>query len=221
MPREIAFFDKRIRPDFVQHFGFADEFSLIFDQQIIFRENNGSTQVRIRAGGALAIAVLGTAGSTSLCRNASNEISTCSSSIRYKSNINTVSFGLNLVKKLRPVSFNWKEGSNTDLRLVAEEVAEVEPLLTTKNEKGETEGVKYDRVGVMLVNAVNEQQTQIEAQQKQINEQKEVIQRQQAELDALKQLVCSQNPHAQICRPKNKKRWDDELNGGDGTLMLN
>lgn len=45
-----------------------------------------------------------------------------------------------------------------DLGLVAEAVAEVEPLLTTPTDKGETEGIKYDRVGGVLVNAVNEQQ---------------------------------------------------------------
>jgi len=36
----------------------------------------------------------------------------------------------------------------------------------THNEKGEIEGVKYDRVGVVLINAIREQQSQIEALQK-------------------------------------------------------
>jgi len=47
--------------------------------------------------------------------------------------------------------------------------------------------VKYDRVGVVRVNAVQEQQRQIEAQQKQ-------IERQQKQIDSLKQIVCSMNP---------------------------
>ena len=34
--------------------------------------------------------------------------------------------------------------------------------------KGEIEGVKYDRVGVVLINAVKEQQAQIEQQRSQI-----------------------------------------------------
>jgi len=96
--------------------------------------------------------------------------------------------------------------------LVAEEVNAIEPLLTTVNEKGEVEGVKYDRVGVVLVNAVNEQQLQIEsqqkqneAQQKQIDEQKALIEKQQTEIEALKELVCSQNPTAKICVATEKK----------------
>ena len=57
------------------------------------------------------------------------------------------------------------------------------------------EGVKYDRVGVVLINAVNQQRAQIESQQKQIEQQR-------IEIDALKVLVCSQNPGAEICQSK-------------------
>jgi hypothetical protein len=41
-----------------------------------------------------------------------------------------------------------------DIGLGAEEVERVEPLLTFRNEKGEIEGVKYDRITPVLVNAV-------------------------------------------------------------------
>ena len=145
--------------------------------------------------GVTTIANLGSAGSTTLCRNASSQISTCSSSARYKDNINTFASGLDLIRKLRPVSFNWKDGGMLDMGLVAEEVSAVEPLLTTQNANGEVEGVKYDRVGVVLVNAVKEQQAQIEAQAKQIEQQR-------AEITALKALVCAQNPGAGICAQK-------------------
>jgi hypothetical protein len=145
----------------------------------------------------------------------------CSSSIRYKQNIQNYTPGLDLVRRLRPVSFNWKANNDADFGLVAEEVAEVEPLLTTRNEKGEIQGVKYDRVGVVLINAVGEQQTQIESQQKQIDEQKiqievqqrqtdsqaelirqqqEKLNKQQSEIEALKMVVCSINPAVKICR---------------------
>ena len=166
----------------------------------------GTTQTRlsINSNGALSVYGLGSPGTTSLCRNTvSFEISTCSSSIRYKTNINPFNSGLALIRRLRPVSFNWKDGGMLDVGLVAEEVNKVEPLLTTTNDKGEVEGVKYDRVGVVLVNAVKEQQAQIENQQKQFDEQKETIKRQQAEIDTLKRLVCSQNATAGLCQPKN------------------
>ncbi len=174
----------------------------------LFRVGPGDL-LTITTAGIVTINGLSTEGVTPLCRNPSNQISTCSSSIRYKQNIHAFQAGLSLIQKLRPVSFNWRANNLADLGLVAEEVAKVEPLLTTANDKGEIEGVKYDRVGVVLVNAVQEQQRQIEAQQKQLDEQNQVIkkqqeqmQKQQAELDALKMLVCSQNPTAEICKLK-------------------
>jgi hypothetical protein len=38
----------------------------------------------------------------------------------------------------------------------------VEPLLVTRNELGQVEGVKYDRLNVVLVNAIKERQARIE-----------------------------------------------------------
>jgi type III secretory pathway lipoprotein EscJ len=38
---------------------------------------------------------------------------------------------------------------------------------------GQVEGVKYDRIGVVLINAVKEQQAQIEQQKEQLKRQQE------------------------------------------------
>jgi len=62
-----------------------------------------------------------------------------------------------LITRLRPVSFDWKQTGERDLGLVAEEVASVEPLLVTHDDRGEIEGVKYERVAVVLVNARSDQ----------------------------------------------------------------
>lgn len=150
--------------------------------------------------GSIRVSVLGVGGPTALCRNASNQISSCSSSARYKSNVASFSTGLDLIRKLRPVSFNWREGGMLDLGLVAEDVAAVEPLLTTTNEKGQVEGVKYDRVGVVLVNAVKEQQAQIEGLSKELFEQKKINNSLQSRIDALAKLVCATNAVADICK---------------------
>ncbi len=81
-----------------------------------------------------------------------------------------------------------------DLGLGAEDVERVEPLLVTYNEKGEVEGVKYDRVAIVLLNAVNEQQTQIEKQHTennflrvQLEAQRKQLSSLQAHFDELKQ----------------------------------
>ncbi|MBN2149619.1 MAG: tail fiber domain-containing protein [Anaerolineales bacterium] len=104
---------------------------------------------------------VGTAGGTALCRNSSGQIAYCSSSARYKTNIAPLAMGLEVIAKLRPVTFDWKETGEADLGLVAEEVYEISPLLTTLNDEGQIEGVKYEQVSVVLVNAVQEQQAQI------------------------------------------------------------
>ena len=107
-------------------------------------------------------------GSEQVCRNASNILSMCSSSLRYKQNIDQFPSGLSLISRLRPIKFDWKADGKHDLGLGAEDVEKIEPLLVTYNKNGQVEGVKYDRIGVVLINAVKEQQAQIEQQQKQI-----------------------------------------------------
>jgi hypothetical protein len=150
-----------------------------------------------RAGGSDRVRIpgLGAAGSTTLCRNSLSEISTCSSSLRYKTNINLFSSGLSIINRLKPITFVWKDGGMSDLGLGAEDVAAVDENLVIRNEKGEVEGVKYDRLGVVLINAVKEQQTQLAAQQK-------LIEEQAGQIELLKQLVCLQNPNAAVCNGK-------------------
>ena len=136
--------------------------------------------------GTLGLVTLAAAGSTNLCLNSNNGVGTCSSSLRYKANLAPYSNGLNILNRLRPITFDWKEGGMHDLGLGAEDVEKIDPLLVTYNAQGQVEGVKYDRIGVVLVNAVKEQQQIIENQQKQI--------------DALKAILCRSNPDETICR---------------------
>ncbi len=137
--------------------------------------------------------VLMLGGATQVCRNAQNILSSCSSSLRYKTNIAKYSGGLNLLNRLNPITFDWKDGGMHDLGFGAEDVAEVDPLLVTYNDSGQIEGVKYDRITTILVNSVKEQQTQIAVQAEQIKHQ-------QTQIEALKQIVCSQNPTVDICQ---------------------
>lgn len=148
---------------------------------------------KLTVAGTISFSAVGSAGGVQLCRNLSNQISHCSSSLRYKNNIAALDSGLQLINRLRPVTFDWKESGERDLGLVAEEVANVEPLLVTRNAASEIEGVKYDRISVALVNAVKQQQAQITLQAEQ-------IQNQQREIAELKRLVCLRQPRAATCR---------------------
>ena len=84
------------------------------------------------------------------------------SSLRFKTNVHSFRLGLDIVQRLHPISFNWKEGGRPDIGLSAEDVAQVAPSFVTTNDKGEVEGVKYDRLNIVLINAVKEQQNEIE-----------------------------------------------------------
>jgi hypothetical protein len=135
----------------------------------------------------VTISSLGAAGTTELCRNASSQISGCSSSLRYKEHLAPFTSGLELINRLRPITFDWKATGERDLGFGAEEVAAVEPLLVTYNERGQVEGVKYDRITAALVNALREQQEQIARKDEQI----EILNRQnrafEARLEAIEQ----------------------------------
>src|ERR1043166_1177043 len=158
---------------------------------------NTNPNDRLNVNGNISL-LLGSAGTTSLCQNASLQIATCSSSLRYKTNIANFTSGIGLIRRLRPISFDWKEGGMKDIGFGAEEVANVDPRFVTYNDKGEVEGVKYDRLSVAFVNAFKEQQVQIEAQQKQIEALQKQIEQRRTEFDDLKRIICSIKPEEKL-----------------------
>jgi len=55
--------------------------------------------------GKVVITTLGAAGGTSLCVNTSNEVAACSSSLRYKTDVQPFVGGLDILQRLRPIAF--------------------------------------------------------------------------------------------------------------------
>lgn len=105
----------------------------------------------------------------SVCFNGAGDLLQCgSSSLKLKTNISAFRSGLDVIRGLNPISFDWKDGSGHDIGLGAEDVAEVAPSLVFKNAKGDVSGVKYERLNMLFINAIKEQQQQIEIQHKQI-----------------------------------------------------
>jgi hypothetical protein len=149
-------------------------------------QNNPGAKLEV--GGNIKFTGLGVGGNTQLCRNDAGEIAQCSSSLRYKTDLRPFTGGLNLIDRLHPVSFKWKSDQSLDLGLGAEDVAAVEPLLVTHNATGAVEGVKYDRLNVVLINAIKEQQAQIKSQN-------EVVATLQARLASLEQAIQQQPQH--------------------------
>lgn len=101
-----------------------------------------------------------------------------------------------------------------DVGFGAEDVAKIDPRFVTYNDKGEVEGVKYDRLSVAFVNAFKEQQAQIESQQKQIEQlqsdfdavkarnrsQQAALERQQSQIDSLMKLICKDKQDEDVCK---------------------
>jgi hypothetical protein len=64
------------------------------------------------------------------------------SSLRFKTNVHPFVSGLDIVRRLRPITFNWKQDGRPDIGLGAEDVAKVAPSFTFTDSKGEVTGVK-------------------------------------------------------------------------------
>lgn len=121
--------------------------------------------------------------------NATGQLGTVKSSLRYKHEIADMGDQSDVLMKLRPVAFYYKpELDDTQTRqygLVAEEVAKVAPELVVFNQDGTPETVRYHFVNAMLLNEVQKQRQRIEEQQKNNDEQSHTIARQQTEIQDL------------------------------------
>lgn len=112
--------------------------------------------------GGVRVGTLDAATATNVCIDADGDLSACSSSERYKDNIQDLGLGLDTIMSLRAVSFDWKGTGQNDFGFVAEEVAALNGLLATYNKDGEVQGVKYDQLTAILTNAIQEQQGKLE-----------------------------------------------------------
>jgi hypothetical protein len=134
------------------------------------------------------------------------QLATSPSSRRFKKEIKPMDKTSDAILALKPVTFHYKsDGTGTpQFGLIAEEVAEVNPDLVVRDEKGEIYTVRYDAVNAMLLNeflkayrTVQEQkaivaqlkrdfQSRLADQQKQIEALTEGLQKVSAQLEASK-----------------------------------
>jgi len=87
----------------------------------------------------------------------------CQTNQELKSDVRVYRDGLDIVLRLRPISFTRKEDNQPDIGLSTAEVASVVPELVSTNGEGRAETVRYDRINLLLINAVKEQQAQIKS----------------------------------------------------------
>ena len=98
--------------------------------------------------------------------NAPNFNSTSDANL--KTNVETLTGSLDAVKSLRGVSFDWLENGGSEIGVIAQEVEDVLPDVVNTNEDG-IKSVKYGNMVAVLIEAMKEQQAQIDELKAQIN----------------------------------------------------
>jgi len=84
-----------------------------------------------------------------------------SSDEQLKENISTIQNPIDKVNALRGVDFNWKENGKKQIGVIAQEVEKILPELVEMRPDG-YKGVHYDNIVGLLIEAIKEQQKQID-----------------------------------------------------------
>ena len=84
------------------------------------------------------------------------------SSARHKTNVKTVKNPIDTVKSLRGVTYDWKGTGQADVGFIAEEVGAIVPEVVSFGHDGRAEGIDYGRLTSVLVEAMKQQQSEIE-----------------------------------------------------------
>jgi len=140
----------------------------------------GISGIAISAGSPVYVNSTGLLGTTSI------------SSARFKQDIRDMGDTSDVLMKLRPVTFRYREdvvgaaeSKDTRFGLIAEEVAQVAPELTTSDEGGRPNSVKYHELPVLLLNELQKAERKNDAQERRIEEQGQTIATLEARLTQL------------------------------------
>jgi hypothetical protein len=92
------------------------------------------------------------------------------SSREMKTNIEPIENILPAVLQMQGVKFDWKDdGQKDNYGFIAEEVDEILPNLVSHDSNGKAQGIQYSKMTAVLLEAIKEQQVQIEELKSKIN----------------------------------------------------
>lgn len=96
---------------------------------------------------------------------------TVDSDNRLKKQISTINYGLSDLLSLRPVQYKWKKSSDKSIHfgLIAQEVSDVIPEIVKERDNGFL-GISYQELIPILINAIQEQQKEIDLLKSKVNE---------------------------------------------------
>lgn len=83
------------------------------------------------------------------------------SDLLFKENIQTINNSIQTLSQLNPVSFDWKNTKNKSYGLIAQEVEKILPTIVHQKPDG-TKTVNYIEIIAFLIQAIKEQQKQID-----------------------------------------------------------
>ena len=85
---------------------------------------------------------------------------TSTSDEKLKTNISTIQNPIDTIKQLRGVEYNWKDNGQKSMGVIAQEVEKILPYLVSENENSKS--VMYSNMVGLLIEAIKEQQKQID-----------------------------------------------------------
>ena len=105
------------------------------------------------------------------------QLGTFSSSQRFKKEIKPMDQISEAILRLKPVTFHYKTDNKgtPQFGLIAEEVADVNPDLVVRDEKGEIYTVRYDAVNAMLLNEFLKTYRKVDQQGRKVQDQQAII----------------------------------------------
>jgi hypothetical protein len=127
------------------------------------------------------------ASSGALHYTSTGVLTTNTSDIRLKTNLQPLENTLSKLLDINTYTFNWiNETDRVDLGMVAQEVEEIFPRLVFTNSVDGYKGIHYDKFSSILAKAIQEQQAIIEQQANEIETLKSQIQLILNEIEQLK-----------------------------------
>lgn len=181
--------------EFVSDYGFGSQW-----RPGLIRSNDvggftGSVEIYTNGtgSGSLYSTVKGLEVRNGVTYTASGTVSSWSDA-RLKSNIQPFTSGLDVIQKINPVRFQYRENApfatqDIQIGVIAQELEQVAPYMVSKHHTGtasDLRSVNNQAYVFLLINAIKEQQQQIEQQQTQLTEQQKINLRLQQQLDELK-----------------------------------
>jgi hypothetical protein len=137
---------------------------------IVFDQGGGGDDIGFRTGGNVTNMTLDASGNLTVVGCVDGNNTACASDKRFKKNITDVADPIDLLERLRGVTYEWRADefpdrhfdSSRHFGVVAQEVREILPEIVREREDGYL-SVEYTSLIPLLLEAIKEQQQRIES----------------------------------------------------------